>query len=151
MSQFDDIRRGLAAELRTVLAEDDGHVSAYFRTKPSMPALMVEGIERMTKTDFGDGRSYIVRIEGLFSLAAEIDGQKKLDALIDTVAAALEASNSPQGALFSRYQDDNTVLAAQPAAAGSVAFVEYRGGARVPIEGTAAQAISATWVCEVQT
>lgn len=115
-----------------------------------MPALMVEGIERMQKTDFGDGRAYLVRVEGLFSLASELDAQKKLDALIDQVAEALEADNSPQGALFSRYQDDNTVLASQPAAASRVAFVEYRGGSRVPIEGTATQAISAIWVAEVQ-
>ena len=152
MPDFDDIRRGLAAQLRTVLPETEGHVSAYFRTAPLLPTLQVAGVNRMEKSTYrGVSRSYRFLIEGVFSLGDEIRAQRQLDGLIDDVATALEADQTPTGALFSRYQDDNTVLAGQPAAAGSVAFIDYLGAINTTFDGTTDRVLSATWVFEVQT
>ncbi len=145
MADFDAIRRGIAAQLRTVLPEDQGHVSAYWEAAPKANALQVEGIERMVKDDFGDGRSYLIRIEGVFPLNNEISAQKTLDGLIDTVADVIEADQY----LTSRYQDDNTVLTGQAAACDAIAFNEYRGAGLTTLPGGTVKAMVAVWVAEV--
>lgn len=149
MTDFDDIRRGLAAKLRAVLPEDIGHVSPYFRVAPPTPSLQVAGITRMTKTDFGDGRDYTVTVEGVFDLGDERHAQILLDSLIDAVADELEESHA-SGALFDRYQDDNTILTAQGAACAGVAFLTFRGAGRTVLP-TGVEVYIASWEFEVLT
>lgn len=151
MADMDAIRRGLAALLRTALPADEGHVSAYFRTVPPTPCLQVigpDGPDAMTATDFGDGRDFQIAIEACLSLDNEISAQMKLDTLIDAVAIAVESDNSPAGSLFSRWQDDNTILTGQDPAADSVAFVRYRGASPFRTEANT-KLLTATWLIEV--
>ena len=102
----------------------------------------------MTHTDFGDGRRYLFVVEGAFGLMAA--QQRLLDSLVDEVAAAGETDNAPTGSLFSRLQDDGTVLAGQPAAAATVAFTRYSGQAKfTPEDGQ--KILLATWEFEVLT
>lgn len=151
MPDFDDIRRGLAANLRTVLAEDDGHVDAYFRDSPPVPCLQVAGVTEMTKTDFGDGRHYLFVVEGCFGLVSEVVAQKLLDRLIDEVADAGEADNMPAGSLFSRLQDDGTILTNQAAAADCVAFTRYLGQGKTTPDGDSVKILVASWEFQVIT
>lgn len=148
MADFDDIRRGLAAKLRTVLSEADGHISPYFRLKPPTPCLQVAGITNVVKTDFDDGRTYTVTIEGVFALGDEIQAQIQLDDLIDAVPDALEG-NTAAGWLFERYQDDNTTLSGQPAACDGVSFTRYRGAGRQTLDTV--EVWIASWEFEVVT
>lgn len=145
---MDDIRRGLAAQLRSVLSADDGHVGAYFNAAAPATTLQVAGVERMEKIDQGS-KSFTMLIEGVFSAGVEPKSQKILDRLLldESVDGAIEADGDKSGALYSRLQDDGTVLASQGAAAQSVAFIEYRGSGRDTVKNR--EVLIATWAVEV--
>ena len=112
--------------------------------------MQVAGVDEYEANDFADGRTRQIVIEACLGLTTDIGAQKLLDGLLDTVPAAVEADNSAAGALFSRLQEDGTVLAAQPAAADSVNFVRYRGQSRFTLRnGT--EVLLASWQIQVIT
>jgi hypothetical protein len=149
MADVENIRRGLAALLRTVLPADQGHVSPYFDAAISTTCLQVAGIERMAPSEFG-GKSWTFTIEGVFALNVEPKSQKILDGLVETVAAALESDSGASGALTSRLLEDGTTETGQPAAAEDVTFIEYRGAVPEALKnGTTV--LVATWAVEVLT
>jgi len=149
LPDFDDIRRGIAALLRTALPADEGHVDAYFRDSPPVPALQVVGPREMERIDYGTGRRWLIAVEGCFGLTNEVMAQKKLDALIEPVADAVESDTTTTGALFSRLQDDGTILTAQAAAAQSVAFVRLEQPSKQQTETEADRLLVASWLFEV--
>lgn len=149
MANVENIRRGLAALLRTALPADEGHVSPYFDASISTTCLQVAGIERMEPSEFG-GKTWTVAIEGVFSFNAEPKSQKILDTLIETVPAALESDSTPTGALTSRFLEGGTIATGQAAAADSVTFIEYRGAVPEQLKnGTLV--LVATWAVTVLT
>lgn len=153
MADVEAIRRGLAAQLRTVLPANRGHVSAYFDPAPRMPCLQVAGVQRMERNDFGDGRTFDFVIEGVFSMSHTDSGaQRLLDEFIadNAVDEAVEADGDGAGALYSRLLDDGTVTTLDDPAAASVAFVEYLGVSRETLR-TGGEALLATWVVQVVT
>lgn len=148
MADLTDIRQGMAALLRAALPADKGHVSAWFEDSPNTPSLQVAGVEEMDRIDFVDGGKWLIAVEGCIGLTTEVGAQKLLDGLVDAVADAVESDGTPNGALFSRLQEDGTILTNQSAAADAVAFVRYRGqGKHTADDGT--QLLLASWLFEV--
>lgn len=101
----------------------------------------------------GDGRLWEFVIEGVFSLAGGDRGaQVILDRLLATNAVdeAVESDETGGGALFSRLQDDGSILTDQPAAAHSVGFLEFAGAGRTAGK-TGADLLTANWIVQVQT
>lgn len=158
MADLDAIRRGVAALLRQSLPEDEGTVSPYFKVSPGKPCLQVAGVQSMGRSDFGDGRSWTVAIEGVFSLALDEAAQRLLDRVLtgdagDGIVAvdeAIESDADGAGALYDRLLDDGTIDEDVGAACQDIAFVAYLGSARVTLEdGT--KALLATWTAQIET
>lgn len=154
MADITAIRRGLAALLRDVLPEDEGHVYPWLQDNPMPPTLCVAGIERdgLTYVTFGDppGIEANFVVEAWLGAASDVGSQRFLDGLLstDAVATALEADGDSGGALYSRLQDDGTVLTDQDAAADSVAVMSYLGQTRLA-RGTGHDVLLAQWLVKV--
>jgi hypothetical protein len=144
------IRCGIAAQLRTVLGTDEGHVSPYMLDAPLLPCLQVGTIEAAERMGFGtDGGSrYILLIEGLFSLEAEVAAQKALDELV--AAQSIDAAIDADPTLTSRLDEHNTLTTSQGAACDKAAVSEYRGAARVNLPN-GARALQGVWAILVVT
>lgn len=149
MANVENIRRGLAALLRTALPSDEGHVSPYFDASISTTCLQVAGVEKMEPSEFG-GKSWTFIIEGVFALNAEPKSQKILDGLIEGVATAIESDSSSTGALTSRLLENGTVQTGQTAAAQDVTFIEYRGTVLEQLKNATPVNV-ATWAVQVLT
>lgn len=154
MFDVTEIRRGLAALLRDALPEDEGHVFPWLQENPMPPTLCVAGIQRdgLTFLTFGDdpGVEIMFVIEAWLGYASDIGAQRTLDGLLssDAVAAALESDGNGSGALYSRLQDDGTILTGQSAAADSVAVMSYMGQERLP-RATGQDILLAQWLVKV--
>lgn len=158
MADLDAIRRGVAALLRQSMPETEGSVSPYFKVAPGKPCLQIAGVQAMNRTDYGDGRSWTVAIEGVFALTTDEAAQRLLDRVLtgDTgdgivaVDEAIETDKTAAGALHDRLLDDGTIDEDVGAACHDIAFVSYLGSARVTLEdGT--KALVATWLAQVET
>lgn len=152
MADFDDIRRGLAANL-TVL-RPDYQVSAYLLDDPSPPTLQVAGVESIDYDtggygDRADTHSFV--IEACFSGTSDIGSQQLLDALLaPTGATSLKAAVEADRTLTSRLLDDGTVQTSQPAAVAYLRVTAYRGQSRFTLpNGT--DVLLASWTVEVAT
>jgi hypothetical protein len=133
LADLDAICQGLAALLRTTLPANEGHVFAYFQDEPPTPCLQVASIESVTNTDFGDGMDIRVLVEAVVGKVSEIKAQKRLRELVssDAVAEAVESDQTASGALFDRLDETGTLTEDVGAAADAVAYVSYRGDARL--------------------
>lgn len=137
MADITAIRRGLAALLRDALPADEGHVYPWLQDNPQVPTLCVAGIQAdgLKLLTFGDdpGVEALFIIEAWLGTASDVGAQRYLDGLLSSnaVAAALESDEDGDGALYSRLQDDGTVLTGQTAAADSVAVMGYLGQTRL--------------------
>lgn len=150
MASFDDIRRGLAANLHAL---DGFQVSAYLRDSPTPPTVQVAGVDEIeydrTHQRGSDRLSFV--IEACLGRAVDIQAQKALDALLDadgptSLKEILEADQK----LTSRLLDDGNVVRDQPSAAGSVCVTAYKGQAKFTLpNGT--EVLLATWSVEVVT
>ena len=122
-------------------------MSATFQEAPPAPTLQVVGVERMTPTETGGMAAsgdwqgdWTFLIEAYMGLVTEKGAHQRLNALLSSggIPDAVESDCAAGGALFSRLQDDGTVLASQAAAADDVQFLEYRGPQRVDRGGQGA-------------
>ena len=127
MVTFEDIRRGLAANLTAV---PGFHVFLYLMDDPRLPALQVAGlrtvdydIEFHTPSGSMEGHRLTVVIEAAVSKGSNEQAQKTLDQLHSdkSVKAAIEADDQ----LTSRLSDSGTVVTDQPAACDALRVVSY--------------------------
>jgi hypothetical protein len=144
------IRCGLAAQLRTAMSASQGHVSPYFDVQPPTPILQVGTIESAERLGYGaDGGSrYVLLIEGLFSLEAEVLAQKQLDELVSSqaVSDAIDADRR----LTSRLDEDNVLTEDEDPACDAADVIEYRGSARVPLPD-GRRVLQGVWAVQVVT
>ncbi len=145
------IRRGLGAELRTVLPATEGHVQLYYTDSPPTPCLQVVGVSEMDRIDFDDGGRFEIGIEGVLGNVNDRASHTLLDKWIESSAidGAMEAANSQIGALTKRLLDDGTTQAGQPAACDTVTLIRYQGAGR--LERAQTPLLVATWIFEVRT
>jgi len=138
---LEEIRRGLAANLRAALPADEGSVSPYLEDDPTSPCLQVAGVESLDYVDAGmyGGGVLTMIVEGAVSLAGTSRGAQKIfDRWIlgpGGVREAIEAD--PQ--LTSRLLDDGTVEAGHPPAADALVVREFRGYQRELVRNTERQ------------
>lgn len=151
MADLQAIRRGLAAQLRTVLPATEGHVRVYWEDTPPTPCLQVVGVDEMERNDFADGKRFQIVVEGVMGEIVSRSSHALLDEWLESnaVDGALEDDQGPNGALTKRLLDDGTVQAGQAPAADSVAFVRYGGSGRI-VRGQTPLLV-ATWFFEVIT
>jgi len=154
MAGFEDIRRGLAANL-AVLA-DDFQVFPYLLDSPTPPALQIAGIKEIEyDIEFQGANGYqatgdqiTVVIEACLHREPDVSTQKTLDALhaADGLKHAVEADDR----LTSRMNDDQTVDISQPPACDALRVTKYNGSAPLTLrDGT--EVLLATWDVEVLT
>lgn len=151
MADLEAIRRGIAAELRTVLPADEGHVSPYFAETPPMPCLQVVGVGDMERIDFADGKRFEIVVEAVLGLVSDKAAQRRLDGWLESnaVDGQIEDANTPTGALTSRLLEDGTVQTGQAVACDSIALESYGGPSRIRRDN--AEFLVATWTFEVLT
>lgn len=150
MADIDAISRGIAALLRDVYPAGEGHVSHTFQEAPTPPTLQIVGVERMVPDgSFADEYDWTFVIEAYLGLVTDRGAHAKLNELLSDsgVPSAVESDIDGDGCLYSRLQDDGTVLANQQAAASDIQFVEYRGPLRVDRGGQGA--LTGTFVVRV--
>jgi len=153
MAALTDIRRGIAAELRTVLPASSGQVYPWLLDNPTPPSLVVAGLapDGLEGTGMGAGQSrYLIVVEACLDLGSDIGSQAMLDSWITDVPATLEAANAVTGALTKRMSDDGAVTTGQPAACDSISLDRYRGQQPFTLpNGT--RVLLAGWTFEVLT
>ncbi len=135
------IASGIAALLRGVYPEGEGHVSATFKEAPTPPTLQVVGVERFVWDGFGDGGEFTFLVEAYLGLISERKAHERLYELLSSngVPEAVESDvrtragvGEANGCLFSRLNEDGTVTTdSEDPAADSISFIEYRGATRV--------------------
>lgn len=156
MAVFDDICRGLAANLATI---QGFQVSPWFLDHPAPPTLQVSGVEDI-EYDVAFPRAGVshdmwnVEIEACIPRGQDISAQMLLAALLSpdgdsSLKAAIEAD--PQNdRLTKRMQDDLSVTTGHDPACDDLHVMKYRGAARHRLEdGT--DVLLATWTVQVLT
>lgn len=149
MTDLTAIRVALAANLRTV---PNCQVSPWLLASPSGPSLQVVGPREFEPTTFGDHHSILMVVEGCVPGVLDRGAFEKFDAWIvgatdaDDVWAAIEADQ----ALTSRLRDNGTVLAAQTAAADSVAVERFNGYQRTTLPNST-EALVGEWEVRILT
>lgn len=148
MATIDDVRLGLAANLRAL---EDVNIYPYPQVNVTTPTLAVAGIDEVDYVqDMGAGADLRFLIEGATGSQSLDHAIKRFDKWIwpegdDSVRAALEADQK----LTSRLKPDRkTVLTDQDPAASAVQLVEFRGYAREALE-TGGEALTGIWVVQV--
>ena len=131
MVTFEDIRRGLAANLTAV---PGFHVFLYLMDAPTLPALQVAGIRTIDydiefhgPSGSMEGHRLTVVIEAAVPKGSNEQAQKTLDQLHSdkSVKAAIEADGDNSGALYSRLSDSGTVVTDQLAACDALRVISY--------------------------
>lgn len=146
MSQLEDIRRAIAANLRVVLPEDVGHVSPYLDEKAKPPTVQVVGVVDYSLESVGGGVTrYEIGVEAMCGLITQKGASKRMDSFIESGAmmAALDSSLNP---LTSRLLEDGTVEEDEEDA-GVCNYLRFGGPGRLVRGG--AEVLVATWFCEV--
>lgn len=104
MASLEDIREGLATNLRIALPGTEGQVSAYMLDVPTGPTLQVLGPDEATPTSFGrGGESLLIIVQGLCGKISDIGAQKRLDRWwattgSESVTTAIESDKQLGGA-----------------------------------------------------
>lgn len=149
MATIDDIRRGLAANLRLV---PDCLVSPYLLDSPTTPALQVAGFDTIDYLDsFGPGVSLRIIVEGATGLAHSRAAQARFDRWLwptgaDSVKAAIESDTR----LTSRLSEDGkSVLADQDPACDALQVVEFRGYRQARVRD-GVELLLGDWVVQVE-
>lgn len=128
----------------------EGHVSHLFHEAPPPPTLQVVGVERMAPDEgMGGAYDWTFLIEAYMGLISERSAHQRLNTLLSAngIPAAVESDYDGAGCLYSRLQDDGSVLEDEDAAASDIQFLEYRGPQRV--ERGAQQALTGTFAVRV--
>lgn len=148
MASFDDIRRGLAANL-AVLRDTGWAVSPYLRDNPTPPMIQVAGMSEVEYTDFGGGAERVFVIEAAVSLAVDVAAQMKLDELMDGGPNDLKAAVEADPELTMRMLDDGTIDISQEAACDDLECIFQSQGRFTPQNGVTV--LLATWNVRVIT
>lgn len=154
MADFDDIRRGLAANLATL--KPGYQASPYLLANPTPPMVQVAGI-RTIEYDIAfqnssgydlTGDRIIVVLEACLRTSIDIAGQQELDRLHGP--SSLKAAVESDDKLTSRMLDNGSVEPGHAPACDALRVTDYTGQAQFTLEnGT--KVILATWEVEVIT
>lgn len=150
MPEIDDIRRGLAANLRSI---PDCGVSAYFKEAPDPPMLQVVGfanIDYLEQSHGDPGGTLLLVIEGVSGRTVDIGAQMLFDQWLNiggprSVKDAIESDYR----LTSRMRDNGTVVSDQEPACDSLVVQSFQGYRRGMV-GTVAHLLG-EWVVQVET
>ncbi|HSE44720.1 MAG TPA: hypothetical protein VLA89_05260 [Gemmatimonadales bacterium] len=146
-----DIRRGLAANLRTI---EDCTVSPWLQENPVRDALSVAGPEKMEYAEgaFGSlasdrGGPLTIIVEGVTSLAGGLRAaQDRFDNwILWEVPEAIESDVR----LTSRLNDDGSTTSGQAAACDALAVREFRGYRRERLGNGTDEFLVGDWVIDV--
>lgn len=139
MADFQDIRRGLAANL-AVLRDAGFQITPYVLDAPLGPTIEIAGIE-LAEYDiaFRDSSGYnatgdqlTVIVTATIPYKVDILTQQRMDALHS--ATGLKHAIEADDRLTARMQDDGSLLADQNPACDALRVARYRGQARTMIE-----------------
>lgn len=145
MATLDDIRRALAANLRLVLPEDEGHVGAYYQGSTKVPALHVMGVTGVEVIDIAGGLRYEIGIEGALGRIVDRASWQRLDQWVEG-GGMLYALDSDVNPLTSRLLDTGQI-AEEEEDAGTCAFL--RVGVPLTLTRGGVDVLIQTWFCEV--
>lgn len=154
MADFEDIRRGLAANLAVLTHYG---ISAYLLDAPQAPCIQVAGLEHIDYDVVfqgpdgydAQGDRLTVQIEAaLQKSSADLTAQEQLDALhtADGLKHALEADDR----LTSRLNDDGTISISQEPACDALRVSEYLGSSNF-VTRAGEEVLLATWRVDIYT
>lgn len=153
MATFDDIRRGLAANLNVL---DDFQISPWLLDNPSPDAIQIAGAEDVAydvafpkagKTS----EIWNIQIEACLLRNSDIGPQKRLDVLLAPYGdGSLKAAVEADPTLTKRLQDDGTYLTGQDPACADLQVIRFRGQQHHTLDnGT--DVLLAVWTVQVLT
>lgn len=133
MASFDDIRRGLAANIAAL--RPDWAVSPYLKDNPVPPMIQVAGMSEVEYRDFGGGAERIFVLEAVASLSNDVGAQQALDRLMDGGEHDLKAAVEADPMLTMRLLDDGTIDISQEPACDDLECVFQSQGRFTPPNG----------------
>ena len=156
MAAFNDIRRGLAANLATLkTAGYDGQISPWLLENPAPPTISIGGITSIDYDIVFQGASYdltgdqlTVEVEAAIRKIVDVQTQKTLDRFHGDLSIKAAVESDPQ--LTSRMADDGTITSGETAACDALRVTGYtfQGTLTLP-NGT--QVSLASWTVEIIT
>lgn len=155
MAQFEDIRRGLAANL-TTLTDFEGGIELYLLDSPKPPVIQIAGI---TEIEYdivfqgadgyqNQGDQLTVDVEAVLRRNTDIGPQKLLDRLHGDLSVKAALESDPQ--LTSRLSDSGSVLGGQDAACDSLRVTGYGWVPKHTLEDGTEVGL-ATWTVQILT